>query len=59
MTGPVAEATAAGPVRFAALPPTPPQPWAGRRAGIRRGAVERHIVTGRTPGEEREAESSR
>ncbi|MBQ1113995.1 enterochelin esterase domain-containing protein [Streptomyces sp. C3-3] len=37
-----------------ALPEAPPQPWAGRRAGIRRGAVERHTVTGRTPGEERE-----
>lgn len=37
-----------------ALPEAPPQPWAGRRPGIRRGAVERHTVTGRTPGEERE-----
>lgn len=37
-----------------ALPEAPPQPWAGRRAGIRRGAVERHTVTGGTPGEERE-----
>ncbi|WP_097967032.1 enterochelin esterase domain-containing protein [Streptomyces sp. or20] len=37
-----------------ALPEAPAQPWAGRRAGIRRGAVERHTVTGRTPGEERE-----
>ncbi|MFD4342000.1 enterochelin esterase domain-containing protein [Streptomyces anulatus] len=37
-----------------ALPEAPPQPWAGRRAGVRRGAVERHTVTGRTPGEERE-----
>ncbi|MGW5991212.1 enterochelin esterase domain-containing protein [Streptomyces anulatus] len=37
-----------------ALPEAPPQPWAGRRAGIRRGAVERHTVTGRTPGEEHE-----
>ncbi|UPT42628.1 enterochelin esterase domain-containing protein [Streptomyces sp. WAC00303] len=36
-----------------ALPEAPPQPWAGRRAGIRRGAVERHTVTGGTPGEER------
>ncbi|MFI5740065.1 enterochelin esterase domain-containing protein [Streptomyces anulatus] len=37
-----------------ALPEAPPQPWAGRRAGILHGAVERHAVTGRTPGEERE-----
>ncbi|MFD5349901.1 enterochelin esterase domain-containing protein [Streptomyces anulatus] len=37
-----------------ALPEAAPQPWAGRRDGIRRGAVERHTVTGRTPGEERE-----
>ncbi|MFF8505748.1 enterochelin esterase domain-containing protein [Streptomyces anulatus] len=37
-----------------ALPAAPPQPWAGRRAGIRRGTVERHTVTGRTPGEEHE-----
>ncbi|MFH8668398.1 enterochelin esterase domain-containing protein [Streptomyces anulatus] len=37
-----------------ALPEAPPQPWAGRRAGIRRGAVELHTVTGGTPGEERE-----
>ncbi|WP_097956237.1 MULTISPECIES: enterochelin esterase domain-containing protein [unclassified Streptomyces] len=37
-----------------ALPEAPPQPWAGRRAGVRRGAVERHTVPGRTPGEERE-----
>ncbi|MGC5535686.1 enterochelin esterase domain-containing protein [Streptomyces sp. SR-10] len=37
-----------------ALAEAPPQPWAGRRAGIRRGAVERHTVTGRTSGEERE-----
>ncbi|MFH9199856.1 enterochelin esterase domain-containing protein [Streptomyces anulatus] len=37
-----------------ALLEAPPQPWAGRRAGIRRGAVERHTVTGRTPGEERQ-----
>lgn len=36
-----------------ALPEAPPQPWAGRRAGIRRGAVERHTVTGGTPDEER------
>ncbi|MFJ2853859.1 enterochelin esterase domain-containing protein [Streptomyces rubiginosohelvolus] len=37
-----------------ALPEAPPQPWAGRRDGIRRGTVERHTVTGRTLGGERE-----
>ncbi|MFJ3578546.1 enterochelin esterase domain-containing protein [Streptomyces rubiginosohelvolus] len=37
-----------------ALPEAPPQPWAGRRDGIRRGAVERHTVTGHALGEERE-----
>ncbi|MEU4180724.1 alpha/beta hydrolase-fold protein [Streptomyces sp. NPDC026589] len=37
-----------------ALPEAPPQPWAGRRADVRRGAVERHTVAGRSPGEERE-----
>ncbi|MGW4839512.1 enterochelin esterase domain-containing protein [Streptomyces globisporus] len=37
-----------------ALPDAPPQPWAGRRDGIRRGTVERHTVTGHALGEERE-----
>ncbi|MGW3329204.1 enterochelin esterase domain-containing protein [Streptomyces rubiginosohelvolus] len=37
-----------------ALPEAPPQPWAGRRDGIRRGTVERHTVTGYTLGGERE-----
>ncbi|MFJ6610351.1 enterochelin esterase domain-containing protein [Streptomyces sp. NPDC091289] len=37
-----------------ALPEALPQPWAGRRPGVRRGTVERHTVTGRAPGEERE-----
>ncbi|MFE7138187.1 enterochelin esterase domain-containing protein [Streptomyces sp. NPDC057644] len=37
-----------------ALPEAPPQPWAGRRDGIRRGTVERHTVTGHALGEERE-----
>ncbi|MEU4919896.1 enterochelin esterase domain-containing protein [Streptomyces parvus] len=37
-----------------ALPEAAPQPWAGRRDGIRRGTVERHTVTGHTLGEERE-----
>ncbi|BFP54411.1 esterase family protein [Streptomyces sp. CMC78] len=37
-----------------ALPEAPPQPWAGRRAGIGRGAVERHTLTGGALGEERE-----
>ncbi|OCC09700.1 enterochelin esterase domain-containing protein [Streptomyces sp. PTY087I2] len=37
-----------------ALPEAPPQPWAGRREGIRRGTVERHTVTGHALGEERE-----
>ncbi|MEU3056204.1 enterochelin esterase domain-containing protein [Streptomyces griseus] len=37
-----------------ALPEAPPQPWAGRRAGIGRGTVERHTLDGRALGEERE-----
>ncbi|OSC75772.1 enterochelin esterase [Streptomyces sp. BF-3] len=37
-----------------ALPEAAPQPWAGRRDGIRRGTVERHTVTGHALGEERE-----
>ncbi|MER8264385.1 enterochelin esterase domain-containing protein [Streptomyces griseus] len=37
-----------------ALPEAPAQPFAGRRPGIRRGAVERHTVAGRAPGEARE-----
>ncbi|MFH9687297.1 enterochelin esterase domain-containing protein [Streptomyces sp. NPDC017413] len=37
-----------------ALPEAPPQPWAGRRADVRRGALERHTVVGRAPGEGRE-----
>lgn len=37
-----------------ALPHAPPQPWAGRRDGVRRGTVERHTVTGHALGEERE-----
>lgn len=36
-----------------ALPQAPPQPWAGRRAGVPRGTVERHAVAGHAPGEER------
>ncbi|NEE33210.1 esterase, partial [Streptomyces sp. SID7982] len=32
----------------------PPQPWAGRRDGVRRGTVERHTVTGHALGGERE-----
>ncbi|MGW6287722.1 enterochelin esterase domain-containing protein [Streptomyces sp. NPDC055107] len=41
-----------------ALPQAPPQPWAGRRADVRRGTVERYTVerhtgTGHAPGEER------
>ncbi|EFE75419.1 DUF3327 domain-containing protein, partial [Streptomyces sp. SID5466] len=37
-----------------ALPEAAPQPWAGRRDGIRRGTVGRHTVTGHALGEERE-----
>ncbi|WP_075265729.1 enterochelin esterase [Streptomyces sp. Tue 6075] len=37
-----------------ALPEAAPQPWAGRRDGIRRGTVERHTVSGHVLGEERE-----
>lgn len=37
-----------------ALPEAPPQPWTGRRPGIRRGTLDRHTVTGHALGEERE-----
>ncbi|MGI5467023.1 enterochelin esterase [Streptomyces sp. CA-132043] len=37
-----------------ALPHAPPQPWAGRRAGIARGRTERHRVTSRALGCDRE-----